>query len=599
MVMKKDRITRNQIKPVFIKAKPHLRSISKVFVLLGACMVHFYPFVSASADEIFFSKRETAVPFSRSPWRVYLDAGGEIMLDSDADGSPDQFVQQHIAEEAANAYLRANDGGVVFTGLCGLVLFRHTINNSIVFVPDGPDAVVPEPTPGAAEINLIDSTSKSFWTRLYRLAEKGPVNVFIPAGTTIAWGDPQALPDTQHRIWIGCDGGTASVRTSKGFAFYNSAANPRGSFAIVNLDIRPAVTGAAFAGLRLFGVDGLTLYGCTVADYGGTNIILQDGITDVLIDRCRILDARSVSTYKQGLYASGVEGLHIRDTVFDRNGVMDAEGNTTSLSNLMRAHNLYCSSGVTGLKLERVVSTRSAGIGAKIQATDYELIDCVFAYNPIGFNIGQDGRGTSARASTGTLNRVAVIDGTDYPTSNRNKGATFNSIKNATVRGLIIGRVRQPLYVITEAELGIALLTIEDSTIRGHLLAYWTGKQSQSVVFRRNRFQYTAGLSPASDLFYADGPGDPAGATFDGNAWFAPKDMSYTVQDESGTHRMTFEGFNLYTGGTDRWERHNAENPDAGLESFTGKDKADAIADVRAGEIDAADLYQHIAEGLR
>lgn len=102
---------------------------------------------TAYAKTIFVSEPETTIAIGGSPWRVYLDVGGEVALDRDGDGQPDRFAQQFTADQAAKVYLRENGGGEAFTGLGGVAVFRHTAKGRTVVIgdPDPPTDLPVEP----------------------------------------------------------------------------------------------------------------------------------------------------------------------------------------------------------------------------------------------------------------------------------------------------------------------------------------------------------------------------------------------------------------------------------------------------------------------
>ena len=588
-----------------MKLHNQIRHMTRIFVAILIAITSNFEYAAEAIET------ETNALIGNSVWRVYLDASGEIELDANVDGEPDRFGHQYAADQAAKAYLQANGAGEAFTGLAGVAMFRHTVKGRTVFIPDGSEPPVDPPghveaaapTPGAAEIRLIDKTPDDFWTQLYQLATEGPVNVFIPDGATIDW-KMGTLPSSPHRLWIGCANGFASIRSDKQFVGYQNTNRPRGPFVVVNLDIQPAMVGAGYAGFRLFGVHGFTLYNCTVANYGATNIVLSKNVRDVLIERCRILDARSVQSYKQGLFAGAVDGLTIRDCVFDRNGTLDADGNRTTFARLLRAHNIYLSPSSKNVVIERVLSTRAAGLGLKCQSEDFRIIDCIFAYNPIGMACGLDPSKTVSRGAVGTVDGVVVIDGTDYEESNRSIGLSFSSMKDVMVRNAVVARMRAPLHLNTEITVKvddvevvvpIEKWTMQDSTLRGHLLTYSNGKRYDGIAFQNNVMQHTAGLSNSREFVYFqhDVPND---STFSGNRWFGPSSQDFVTFDNS-SRREKFPAFKDRVGADDTWEKVDAADPDASIETFLDTD--DIWPDVRAGRLDLPSLLVHLREGLR
>ena len=93
--------------------------------------------VSADVPNVFVSEAETTTAVDAAPWRIYLDADGKQPLDRDSNGKPEGFTQQHLADQAAKDYLRANGGGEAFTGVGGVAMFRHTVSGRVLVIGKG------------------------------------------------------------------------------------------------------------------------------------------------------------------------------------------------------------------------------------------------------------------------------------------------------------------------------------------------------------------------------------------------------------------------------------------------------------------------------
>ena len=380
----------------------------------------------------------------------------------------------------------------------------------------------------------------------------------------------------------------------------------RGPIVVANLDIRPDVDGALQYAFRMFNTDGLTIHNCTIAEYGSTNIILSNNVNNTLINKCRILDARSSETYEQGLYCGSVDGVTIRDTVFDNNGTLDADGNVASLSRRLRAHNMYFSPASKNIKIERVISTRAAGIGMKCQSESFEIRDCVMAYNPIGMGLGLDPSKTVSRGAVGVVDNVIIIDGTDYPESNRSQGLGVNSQKDTVIRNVIVSRCRQPIHVVTQITVKIdgldvivpiEKLLIESCTMRGHMVLFSNGKKYDGLTLKDNVFQHTEGLSSTKEFVYFHNA-TPVDAVFDNNTWFNTPYTDFVTKDDGAVFRGKFDAFAAKVGATGKFEESPPANASAGLETFTGKSYEEAITDVRGGQVNVSELLGHLRDGL-
>ena len=140
-------------------------------------------------------------------------------------------------------------------------------------------------------------------------------------------------------------------------------------------------------------------------------------------------------------------------------------------------------------------------------------------------------------------------------------------------------------------------LLIRHSTFRGDALLYVNGDSHGGIVFRNNRFQFEAGPSAVSLLYQADRC-DPDAARFDSNEWYGPASMDFYF-GKPEVSRVKYPAFAERVGETGQWVERPAANPAAGLESFTGKETAGAIAEVRTGKIDTTALLEHLREGLQ
>ena len=448
---------------------------------------------------------------------------------------------------------------------------------------------------------IVIKTVAELWPLLNQLrgVEHRAVNVYLATDVELLWTNPNSnrLPSSEAPLWIGTEQGYARIKVNSVLGMFYTNGDACANVTLTRFEAYPDPNGPLCLGMRLFGVKNFRIHDAIVRGFDGNIVIDAAGSgrpsENVLLDHVRIFDATSLGSYRHGVFAGGARGLTLRHVYLDNNGRIGAEDN---LSRQIRAHNMYFSSGVSELVIDSVVSTRSAGIGMKCQATSFSIQDLVLAYNPIGFNIGQDERKADAKKSVGTLDGIAVIDGTDYATAQRNIGATFNSTADVTMRNAIVARVRQPLHVVTEEALGIDQLAIEDSTFRGHLVAYMNGSRSKNVALRRNRFQSIGDMGTTLEVFYSDQ--DPGPATFANNVWYAADHLDYVVVKPTVT-RTKFDEFKQRSGETGHFERIDAATPTAGLETFSGKNTADVLKDVRSGSIDITGLFDHLRDGLR
>ncbi len=228
--------------------------------------------------------------------------------------------------------------------------------------------------------------------------------------------------------------------TDKGLNFIKN--DRRAHLAFVSLEFRPGVkyrtAGIAIAssGVRDVLFEDLLISGYTHA------MALQGNSRDIAVRRCLLLDSGGM-THAQGLYATGIDGLLIEQSIIDRNGWREDRGRDDSAT--IFAHNVYAQPSVKNFLFRDNFSSRASSHG--LQARGGGIVDRnVFWQNPIAMMYGNEGRKSTELAVSGTIDDNVVVEAINLNSSN-NRGwgihiqhaddvsISRNIVANSTVDG--------------------------------------------------------------------------------------------------------------------------------------------------------------------
>ncbi|HYO53184.1 hypothetical protein [Archangium sp.] len=107
---------------------------------------------------------------------------------------------------------------------------------------------------------------------------------------------------------------------------------------------------------------------------------------NITLRRSQVLDNWG-NSHSQGIYAEGIQGLSIEESVFDHNGFLDRNNPTYDLSATIFAHNMYLHSSNKCLRVIGTVSANAASHGLQARAGGV-VQDNFFVRNPLAVTWG-------------------------------------------------------------------------------------------------------------------------------------------------------------------------------------------------------------------
>lgn len=209
--------------------------------------------------------------------------------------------------------------------------------------------------------------------------------------------------------------------TNSALMVFNST--PKSFLSFVGLHLEPHTytgTQGTTGILWLAPADGILFEDCFVTGYKDNFVIQKDSgsINDFKIRRCVIVDAWSAtSSHSQGVYALGVNGLLIEESVFDHNGWKESVGPATVYN-----HNTYledCSDTI----LRRNLFLRSSSIGNKFtSSTAGASKNCVVEDNfylegEVGISAGGNSSSALRFVNMSIKDNVMMNIGRTHPTN--------------------------------------------------------------------------------------------------------------------------------------------------------------------------------------
>lgn len=180
--------------------------------------------------------------------------------------------------------------------------------------------------------------------------------------------------------------------------------------------------------------DGLTFRRCVIEGYR-INILIEGKrdrlIRNVTIDGCVIKNASHEKSHSHGVFTAWVQGLTVRDSLFDRNG-WSGEGVGTPFN-----HALYVQTSCTGLVFENNISSRNFADGGQFR-TGGVVRDNISVFNPIGYDIGGVLGGQRPRSEGVDLifeNNIVAYPGDINPNQPRGIGVRLGNLRSLRMTG--------------------------------------------------------------------------------------------------------------------------------------------------------------------
>lgn len=143
----------------------------------------------------------------------------------------------------------------------------------------------------------------------------------------------------------------------------------------------------------------------------GNNINLQPWPQDNLLQNlrvngCVIVDSWNTTSHSQGLFAAGITGLTIQNSVFDHNGWNLAAGAEPTIFN----HNAYIQSSNTEVVSRNNYFLRGSATGIQMRAGGI-IENNVFYSNPVAFTIGSPSNHTMDNGINAVAFHNTVLNG--------------------------------------------------------------------------------------------------------------------------------------------------------------------------------------------
>lgn len=168
---------------------------------------------------------------------------------------------------------------------------------------------------------------------------------------------------------------------------------------------------------------------CCFRGYGFNISVQADGNgrpSNVVINRCSILDSFNGPIHSSGLYANWVDGLTVKECFFDHNGWNTDESADPTIYN----HNMYIATGCTNVRLLRNISSQASSHGAQLRCGGIIDGNVVFRC-PIGLLLGGGDPVDASHLNGvyGTVTNNVILEGTDIsPSLLRGTGIEFSNI---------------------------------------------------------------------------------------------------------------------------------------------------------------------------
>lgn len=156
-------------------------------------------------------------------------------------------------------------------------------------------------------------------------------------------------------------------------------------------------------------------------------------VRNIRLNGCVIADSWSRDTHSQGLYADGVDGLTIENSVISSNGFNRERNISPTVFN----HNLYISTRNENIVVRGNIIADASSHGIQLRCGG-QIEDNLFLSNPISVLLG----GGPTPREGGVVGRVRgnlIMHGRDMtPNDSRGFGIDLTNIRSATVEGNIL-----------------------------------------------------------------------------------------------------------------------------------------------------------------
>lgn len=262
------------------------------------------------------------------------------------------------------------------------------------------------------------------------------------------------------------------ITASDGTALKAMGAETLSHVAYVGLHLEPETRAAndSPSGIRwLRACDNILFEDMYIEGYSG-NVVLQaypesNRLDNIRFNGCVIVDAWSNTGHSQGMYAKGVNGLEVENSVLASNGFNHDMGAEPTIFN----HNAYIQNGCTEVVFRNNIIADASSHGIQLRPGGI-VENNLFISNPLALLVG-GGSYPEEGGVTATVHNNLVMYGRDIsPDLPRGFGFTTSNIRDAEFTNNYfnissIGPNRDAICIGGDRDLMVSNLTIENNMI--------------------------------------------------------------------------------------------------------------------------------------
>lgn len=228
-----------------------------------------------------------------------------------------------------------------------------------------------------------------------------------------------------------------------------------------------------------------------------TNVNLQafggpdKPVRNIRFNGCVIVDAWNNNGHSQGLFAKGIDGLTIENSVFDHNGWNLTMGAEPTIFN----HNIYIQNGLSDFNFTNNISSGASSHGIQMRGGGVAT-DNLFISNPLAMHIG-GGDNPDPGGVTAVIKNNLVMHGRDIQDGMpRGFGISASNIREAIIDSNYLhlsnaGYNHQAIRLVGDAGLPTVNISISNNTILGwhgpfQISGPEYGQDTSNVLVERN-----------------------------------------------------------------------------------------------------------------
>lgn len=273
--------------------------------------------------------------------------------------------------------------------------------------------------------------------------------------------------------------------------------------AYVGLHLEPESRGAGESptGIRwLRSCDNVLFEDMYIEGYS-VNVVLQaypesNQLNDIRFNGCVIVDSWSNTGHSQGMFAKGVNGLEVENSVLASNGFNYNMGAEPTIFN----HNAYIQNGCAGIVFRNNIIADASSHGIQLRPGGI-VENNLFISNPLALLVG-GGTGPEPEGVTGIVRNNLIMYGRDIsPDLPRAYGFTLSNIREAEVSNnyFNISTIGANHHAITIG--GDRALMVRNLDVSHNLILNWEGS---ITIYEPNDGQIMDNVKVTHNAFYRD-----------------------------------------------------------------------------------------------